>query len=115
MSLFCALAAPTSGPPLTPLSPKPERVGKPKPPPKTAIQTEFTLPKPRQQMPPKAPSKTLFETMNQDETPEPSEPAPLVDEQQPLPPKPKIERVKKDLPKKKWRKQGLRKSTRNRK
>ena len=36
------------------------------------------------------------------------------DEQQPLPPKPKVERVKKDLPKKKWRKQGLRKSTRNR-
>ncbi len=35
-------------------------------------------------------------------------------EQQPLPPKPKVERVKKDLPKKKWRKQGLRKSTRNR-
>ena len=35
-------------------------------------------------------------------------------EQQPLPPKPKTERVKKDLPKKKWRKQGLRKSTRNR-
>ena len=35
-------------------------------------------------------------------------------EQQPLAPKPKIERVKKDLPKKKWRKQGLRKSTRNR-
>ena len=39
---------------------------------------------------------------------------PLVDEQQPLPPKLKVERVKKDLPKKKWRKQGLRKSTRNR-
>ena len=36
------------------------------------------------------------------------------DEQQPLPLKPKVERVKKDLPKKKWRKQGLRKSTRNR-
>ncbi len=36
------------------------------------------------------------------------------DEQQALPPKPKVERVKKDLPKKKWRKQGLRKSTRNR-
>ena len=35
-------------------------------------------------------------------------------EQQTLPPKPKIVRVKKDLPKKKWRKQGLRKSTRNR-
>lgn len=35
-------------------------------------------------------------------------------EQQALPPKPKVERVKKDLPKKKWRKQGLRKSTRNR-
>ena len=35
-------------------------------------------------------------------------------EQQALPPKPKPERVKKDLPKKKWRKQGLRKSTRNR-
>ena len=35
-------------------------------------------------------------------------------EQQPLAPKPKVERVKKDLPKKKWRKQGLRKSTRNR-
>ena len=35
-------------------------------------------------------------------------------EQQPLPAKPKVERVKKDLPKKKWRKQGLRKSTRNR-
>ena len=41
-------------------------------------------------------------------------PEPLKDEQQPLPPKPKVERVKKDLPKKKWRKQGLRKSTRNR-
>ena len=39
---------------------------------------------------------------------------PEKDEQQALPPKPKIERVKKDLPKKKWRKQGLRKSTRNR-
>lgn len=36
-------------------------------------------------------------------------------EQQALPPQPKIERVKKDLPKKKWRKQGLRKSTRKRK
>ena len=36
------------------------------------------------------------------------------DEQQALPPKPKEVRVKKDLPKKKWRKQGLRKSTRNR-
>ena len=36
-------------------------------------------------------------------------------EQQALPPKPKIARVKKDLPKKKWRKQGLRKSTRMRK
>ncbi len=35
-------------------------------------------------------------------------------EQQALPPKPKVERVKKDLPKKKWRKQGLRKSTRSR-
>ena len=41
-------------------------------------------------------------------------PKPIVDEQQPLPLKPKIERVKKDLPTKKWRKQGLRKSTRNR-
>lgn len=35
-------------------------------------------------------------------------------EQQALPLKPKVVRVKKDLPKKKWRKQGLRKSTRNR-
>ena len=35
-------------------------------------------------------------------------------EQQALPPKPKVARVKKDLPKKKWRKQGLRKSTRKR-
>ena len=49
--------------------------------------------------------------MNQDQ---PTEPVPMKDEQQPLPPKPKVERVKKDLPKKKWRKQGLRKSTRNR-
>lgn len=35
-------------------------------------------------------------------------------EQQSLPAKPKVARVKKDLPKKKWRKQGLRKSTRSR-
>ena len=46
---------------------------------------------------------------------EAQEPQPIEkDEQQALPPKPKVERVKKDLPKKKWRKQGLRKSTRNR-
>ena len=54
------------------------------------------------------------EIMNEEETIEPTEPAPILDEQQPLQPKPKVERVKKDLPKKKWRKQGLRKSTRNR-
>lgn len=48
-----------------------------------------------------------IETENDDYQPE-------VDEQQALPPKPKVMRVKKDLPKKKWRKQGLRKSTRNR-
>ncbi len=43
-----------------------------------------------------------------------AQPELVKDEQQALPPKPKTERVKKDLPKKKWRKQGLRKSTRNR-
>ncbi len=51
--------------------------------------------------------------MNPEENIEEQESQPK-DEQQPLPPKPKVERVKKDLPKKKWRKQGLRKSTRKR-
>ena len=50
------------------------------------------------------PQENIEESMSQPEK----------DEQQALPPKPKVERVKKDLPKKKWRKQGLRKSTRNR-
>lgn len=52
--------------------------------------------------------------MNEEENEEIIEEQSEVDEQQALPPKPKVVRVKKDLPKKKWRKQGLRKSTRNR-
>ncbi len=52
----------------------------------------------------------IIETENSEEQPEFTEEG----EQQALPPKPKVVRVKKDLPKKKWRKQGLRKSTRNR-
>ena len=51
--------------------------------------------------------------MNENQTAE-EQPEPLKDEQQPLPAKPKTPRIKKDLPKKKWRKQGLRKSTRKR-
>ena len=53
----------------------------------------------------------IIETENIEEEPQFTDKG----EQQALPPKPKVVRVKKDLPKKKWRKQGLRKSTRNRK
>ncbi len=52
--------------------------------------------------------------MNEEEIIEEQTESAEVDEQQSLPPKPKVVHVKKDLPKKKWRKQGLRKSTRNR-